>query len=116
MFFRRISCTNNQDRHESELAAKNSCSANTAQRNPEFAEGLSSPRPSVTRLVIQPQSGWGMLMLWLFSLAISQALQVCLDGGFQLGGFGELRVQLGDESLHLLRERLGVVLTSSAPT
>jgi len=51
-----------------------------------------------------------MLMLWLFSLAISQALQVCLDGGFQLGGFGELRVQLGDESLHLLRERLGVVL------
>ncbi len=52
-------------------------------------------------------------LVWL---AISQALQVCLDGGFQLGGFSELRVQLGDESLHLLRERLGVVLTSSAPT
>ena len=103
--------------HWSHPASSTRRSASATRISPDSSFGSSASRiAQFSRRVIQPQSGWGMLMLWLFSLAISQALQVCLDGGFQLGGFGELRVQLGDESLHLLRERLGVVLTSSAPT
>src|SRR6266571_2193719 len=44
------------------------------------------------------------------SKAITQLPQVGLDGGIQSAGFGHLLAQRGGEPLHLLLERLAVVL------